>query len=145
MSEMETSGCEQHPNYTGMRLGKKVRDCPTCKAFYEKKRTEGARENRNYGPRKNKEAAEEREESAVVVANEVVDDLEDEELWRMIYIGNDRIATGPQDEQDSVDDNVEEEVVDEEAEIDEEEDDDFDDDLDLEDDDLFGDDLEDIL
>ena len=41
--------CETHPDYSGLRLGKKAKECPECVAFYEENRSNGVIESRNRG------------------------------------------------------------------------------------------------
>lgn len=39
--------CSRHPNYTGMRMGKKVAECPGCLAVYNERKALGIKETRN--------------------------------------------------------------------------------------------------
>jgi len=38
--------CSEHPNYTGMRLGKTVKECPACLAIYNVRKSSGTKETR---------------------------------------------------------------------------------------------------
>jgi len=121
--EEQKCPCEQHPNFRGLRLGKKVADCAVCKAFYEQMRAAGVRESRVPKETANvvETAETEVEEEVAVVVSEEVDTPEE---------------VSPDDDDEFVEEEDEEE---DEEEPEEEED------FDLNEGALFDEDLDDII